>query len=310
MKSYFVLGIIAVLLVSGCVSQTGTPSTGSGAGYGLEITDFSVDQSEVFSGQSVHPTLTVENLGQDVVSKSASFALLIVPGDWNVISGPAGVMADKKVVKFTKNLDPENTVIGTQADSKIMTWTVKPEVDLEKGEQRTDTIFSKIYYDYETVSKGLVWIYPESERTEDNKITSTDTFTATRGPLDIDVSIIPDPTVVEFAGELLTVQILITNIGDGTPYSPGQISAEHYSISEDDRNNVTINIIPKGTGTVLEKVDNSCETDVLLVNNKATVMCDLNITSEVSVKQSYPLEIRVAYGYTTEEQTSVTVTGK
>lgn len=307
MNRYLILGIIATILVSGCVSQTGTVITSGG--YGLEITEFSTDATDVYSGQTTHPTLTVENQGDATVYKTNSLALLIAPLDWEIIQGPSGAKDGKKVAEFKNtNIDHANPVTGSSAETDTLRWTLKSP-GLDAGKEREDVMIAKIYYDYKTSSDGKIWLYTDSDRENNDNKLSSGTFSSSRGPISVDVSVIPDPPIAEYLGQLVTLQILVTNVGDGIPYSPGLINSQNYSIPENYRNNITIDIFP-GTKSSLKVVNNSCPREVLLINGKATIACDLNITSLPSAKQSFPVEVVATYGYTTEQELSVKLTGK
>lgn len=295
--------VIATILISGCISQTS--ASVSGEGYGLEITEFSADRSELYSGQTLHLSLKMENQGESKVYKSSSLALLIVPEDWEVVSSSGTSGNLHKKVKLAKDLDPPDETRGIPGDSGSIRWTLKaPSITNE----RTDTMYARVYYDYNTRAMGKIWIYPESERFEENKKLSTDTFTSTRGPIDIDISVIPDPVVAEFEGEIITLQILLTNVGNGVPYTPGKVNYDlGYSITEDDRNNITLYYI---THESIDTLENTCPSNVQLIDGSAVVMCDLNITGKISAKQSYPIEIRAEYGYIVEKEIEVKVLEK
>jgi len=307
MKRYLVLGLIAVLFVSGCVSQGDTITTGGGDGTGLEIVDFSADRDEVYSEQTVHAVMEIENQGQADVDQKDGMALLITTADWDVVSASGTSEELHKKVKLDKDFDQANPVTGKPGDLATIRWTLKAP-DVEKGKDRSDKIFGRLYYDYNTVSEGQIWIYPDTER-DDDTITSSDTFVSSTGPLDIDVSVIPDPAIAEYSGEIITLQILITNIGDGTPYSPDIVSYEKdYDINETDRNNVHISY---STDSVdLKPIDNACPEEVELVDDSAVVMCDLNTTKKFSAKQSYPVTITTQYGYVVEEEINIDIIGK
>jgi hypothetical protein len=308
MKKMFILAIIAVVMISGCISQSSNGNVIASGGSGLEISDFSLDKSEVYGGQSLHPQITLENLGQDDVFKDVTFAMLIAPSDWKFIAGPSGALPkEKNKVALSRNLRAANPTTGASSEFTTLRWTIEaPELD--KGDERSDSMFAKIYYSYGTESKGKILLYPEAERDDPNKKTSSDSFVTSTGPIDLSVSVIPDPAMAEYVGEYIMLEIVVTNIGDGTAYSQGIITQNNFSISENQRNNISINVRP--AGTTLQVMNNSCPTEAHLVDGTATIACDLNITKALDTKESIPITIEAAYGYTIEDEIDVTILGR
>jgi hypothetical protein len=308
MKKYLIFAIIAVVMVSGCISQSSNGNIISSSGNGLEITDFSLDSSEVYGGQSLHPQITLENQGQDDVFKDVTFAMLIAPSDWEFVAGPSGALPkEKNKVAVSRNLRAANPTTGASAEFTTLRWTLESP-SLDKGDRRSDSMFAKLYYNYNTEAKGKILLYPEAERDEPNKKTSSDSFVTSAGPINLEVSVIPDPAMAEYVGEYIMLEIVVSKQGDGTPYSQGIITQNNFSISENMRNNISISVRP--TGETLKIMNNSCPTEVHLVDGTATIACDLNITKALDTKESIPITIKASYGYTIEKEIDVTIIGR
>src|SRR3989344_8087859 len=84
-QTFLVLGIV---LISGCIG--GGPIVTTPTGFGLEITDFSGDQTSLTELKNLRLTMSVENQGSSLVSKDASLILLNVPSGWEIVSGSGG----------------------------------------------------------------------------------------------------------------------------------------------------------------------------------------------------------------------------
>ncbi len=297
-KIIAILAIFMIIAVSGCVEEQ---QVSGPRGYGLEIVNFTSNLYEVYSDKTVIITMQVENHGETKIDKDYGLALLIIPSDWDV--------TQEKNQAYKKDITFEDELTGTAAGTEFFRWTVKSP-PLAQGLTRTDTITGRIYYDYETSATGNIWIYPESEAFSDqekNVQLNTLSYEKSRGPIDIDISVMPDPVLVYYDQELFTLTITLTNIGDGVVYAPDEITSTIYDLDDDKRNVIDLDI---RLGDNLDIEDNSCYQDVTFFGDTATVICDIEVEDAPSTKQQFPITVTANYGYYKDEDIEVTTIGR
>ena len=111
------LFILPIILIAGCIG--GGPTIVTPSALGLQITDFSGDQTEVQELRTLRLTLAVENQGSTTIASENSLILLTAPNGWtiNSASGATVLASDNTILQFSKDMRPENVVRGTQADA-------------------------------------------------------------------------------------------------------------------------------------------------------------------------------------------------
>ncbi|MEM5804622.1 MAG: hypothetical protein QXU82_02120 [Candidatus Aenigmatarchaeota archaeon] len=287
--------VVMAVLVAGCVGQEPTTPAGgcvTNTVDGLSITCFSTAASELRSQQASTLMLDVENKGESTVGASYGAALLIIPTDWT-LDKPAAQAYPKDL----KNADPAT---GRPADIYQFRWRATAPV-LPRGIPRTDTIIGRVYYDYTTKSNGVIPVYPYGE-----EVTDTASFTSSRGPVEISVSVSPNPPQIELAKEEFSLYIVLTNADTGQVYKNSTVTASNLNLADTQRNVVDLDItLPPG----LEIKDKSCYRNIELIGGKATAICDVTV-NKPAAKQLYPVSITAYYGYMIEAQTTITVTGR
>jgi hypothetical protein len=137
----------------------------------------------------------------------------------------------------------------------------------------------------------------------------TPSFTYTKGPVGLSITVSPSPIVLYEGESRFTVYIKISNLASGTIYAPGSVSSSDVGLTMDEINRVDVAVTP-GTGLSLVTSDGCQGSDQELVAGRdLTMVCDVTVGS-VATFQSFPFEVSVSYGYYTERTTSVTVQGK
>lgn len=302
-KTVILSMLIAVVALSGCIG--GKVQQSDAAGYGLEITDFSSTLTEVFSGKMATIQMSVENKGEYTVNKNYGLALLITSSDWNL---PAGSLPAKN---YTKDLKPADEATGAPAGTSLFRWSLTAPT-IAKGQERTDTLIGRLYYDYQTRSSGNVWIYPEVEATaarDKGEGLEASSFTSTKGPIALDVSVVPDPVIAASSGELFSLLIDIKNTGDGFAYRTKTVTSSDYSIDENELNKINLTItLP--AGITIAPGSEDCYKDAELIGGETSIVCDLSVTNAPSTKKIFPIKVIADYGYYTEESIGVKVVGK
>ncbi len=307
-KITLVLLVLGVMLVAGC-TQGGTPTTTTG--NGLEITDFSSDQTEVYSDSNVRVTASIENQGETTVRQGGGL-LLIGADEW----GPT----DKMLVRsFSKSLRPADPVRGIPADMQIETWTLKAPT-LPRGQTKPFTFTGRVYYDYNTTALGTIFIYPPSEATaarERGETLESSNFVTTKGPVAMTVRVAPDPPVIEMAGETFTIEVTFDNVGGGVSYNYGSVTGvadgndvSRFSISETNLNVLNLQITGLDGSKNLKISSSECYQNIQMVGGRTSIICDVEVLNPPSVKTGYAVSFNAGYGYYSEQQVSISAIGK
>lgn len=289
-KYALILTLAALVLVSGCVNTATTTTSGTG----MEITGFSPSADTTVSDRTTSISMVVENQGESIVENGRWFALLIAPSDWDISKADA-------VQEYKKDLKPADPATGAPAGTYTFRWSPKAPI-LPKGQTRTDKLIGRLYYQYETITSGPVYVYPYGEQTVEKS-----TFTTSKGPIIITATVAPDPPVIENDGESFGVTLVFENVGDGVAFLPDSIFPTNYDIAADEFNFISVDaILPSG----MTFEDSSCLNNIELVNKKATAYCDVKVNKKPSAKTAYTMKFTASYGYYTEKTAEVTVSGK
>lgn len=329
MKEKILISLLAIALVSGCtgISIPGiggtTTTTTTAPASGLEITSFTAEPDTAYNGTTVRISMDVQNLGGATAYDAKSFAFL--SGSNIKITGSstaddaywhrlAGDTTTQEIMTFGKDMKPADVVKGTEGDTKPIKWSLRAP-DLGRGQTRTDTLIGRVYADYQTVVNGNVWVYSEAEsdaaRTSGRTLNKA-SFTSSSGPIAAEVSVNPDPVVIYGSDKTfsMTIKLSIAQTG-ATIYTPGIVTSTASSVSTDDLNKVSLTVTAGDFVIAGDcKVGSSATTTQELVNGKpTTIVCDMTAPTVTTFK-SFPVSIKVDYGYYTEKEVSVTVQGK
>lgn len=310
MNFKILIPILAIVLVSGCtipgLENLSVGQTAGTAGNGLEITSFTADPSTVFSGSSVRLIMEVENQGGTTVENDKDMVYL-TGSNFDSWGGTT-------YTHFDKTMKSSDVVRDIPADTKRFSWSVRAPT-LTAGQTRTDTFIGRVYHDYQTSANGNVWVYSESEaeaaRTSGRPL-YTPSFTYTKGPVGLSVSVSPTPVILYSGEATFTLYIKLSNLATGTIYHTGSVTyatgSESVKIdpSQDQLNWVNVAV----TGSDLTLGDGCTGDQELVAGKEATLVCEVTVNSAPDTFKSYALDVTVSYGYFTERTVSVTVQGK
>jgi hypothetical protein len=305
-SKFFILTLIPILLIAGCTGSGidlggGNPT---GSGQGLEIISFGADPSTVYSNTTIRLTMEVQNLGG--ISVPGSKALVFLTGTnfdkWN-----GGTTYNP----FNSTEMKSNDVVrNIPANTKKFVWSMKAP-SLPAGQTETDSFIGRVYSEYQTVANGNVWAYSESEADaakSAGRSLYTPSFTYTKGPVGLSVSINPNPVILYSGDNTFTMNIRVSNMAQGTIYLPGSVSytGQDVKISSTEMNFVTI---------TAEKADNvnigdGCTGSQELVGGRDTTLTCVVTLPSVDTFESFSIKVTAKYGYYTERTTTVTVQGR
>ncbi|MEM7816837.1 MAG: hypothetical protein QXZ20_02900 [Candidatus Aenigmatarchaeota archaeon] len=105
----------------------------------------------------------------------------------------------------------------------------------------------------------------------------------------------------------MSITIKISNVASGTIYKPNRpTSCSNMALTTDDLNKVSVSIdAPDFSGL------SGCTGEQELISGRpTTLVCDATVISDVTTFKSFPISVKVKYGYYTEKTASVTVQGR
>ncbi len=213
---------------------------------------------------------------------------------------------------FEQDMKATDVVRQIPADSKRFTKSLEAPA-LTPGQTRQDTFIARVYHEYETTANGNVWIYSETEaeaaRTAGRALYRP-SFTYTRGPVGIEVSVSPDPVIIYGTDSSFTLYVKLSNLGAGTIYAPDILTytgeSRSVSLTTEQINRVDVEV---GAGTL--EVGSGCEgAQELIAGKDTTLVCEVTIPGSIPSLASYDLGVSVSYGYYTERTTIVTLQGR
>ncbi|MBN2203384.1 MAG: hypothetical protein JW700_04350 [Candidatus Aenigmarchaeota archaeon] len=312
MKTKLLLTVLSIVLVAGCVDLDMNSISGgsvTGSGRGLEMTSFTAEPSSVFSGSSVRLMMEVENLGGTNVDAGDSVVYITGSNfdDWN--DGSSAVF------ESLKDMRAQDVVRGVPASTDRVTATLTAP-DLEPGQTRNDVFIGRVYHDYKTSANGNIWVYSEAESEasrEAGRSLDAPSFTYTKGPVGIAVSVSPTPIILYDEGEnSFTAFITISNLASGTIYAPGSLNYDSNSVqlTMDQMNRVDVDVVPDSGLNILSSEDCEGQDLELVAGRDLVLVCDIEVNDDVPTFESFSFDVTVSYGYYTEERASVTIQGR
>ena len=325
MKLKILIPILAIVFVAGCTIP-GLDSLGLGGttllgGNGLEIVTFTAEPTPIFSGSAVRITAEIENKGGTTVNNSSALVYLtgsnIDIGNTNGDYWYGKETKDRQSIRhFSKEMKPENVVRGTPADIERLYWSlVAPTIT--PGQTRLDTFILRVYNEYSSGANGNIWVYTNAEAEATRaagRALRTSSFTTVSGPIAVNVRLTPSAIVLYENENQFTFNIEITNTQSGTIYKSGSIplgtnNPNDLSLDADtELNHVTVDVDTNGVLQISE-----CTSEQEIFGGRSmTLVCEVTIptSSTPATFRSYPVNVKVNYGYYTEREASVTVQGK
>jgi len=292
------------VIVSGCVGQeAGVISCpGEGVTDGVTITDFSFDFNEIYGGESVGLTFTVENFGgedgtlnsyqlfgPDMVTSGATSM------QWEVTSG------DITSTGIAEDLSAPNMDLGIPGGMYTELWTILAPSGLTV--ETPVNLNIRTTYEYDTYFSGVLTVmtqsYLGSLPPEDRKALiqsgglSARCFTG--GPIQLEAAAgthFVDPSGTK------TIRFIVTNVGSGYPFWGG--TGMYTDISDSTKYRIHVPAQISGIVTCAE------DTVVLSRGEIGTFDCTFDSPSPTA-KTDYNFQINVEYYYWQDSATAIKV---
>lgn len=323
MNKAILLTTLAIVAIAGCtggqlpIPWITSPTTFAG-GTGLVITEFVLDNTEVYSNRSAKVSMTVTNKGGSTVPDGEALAVLQGSALRSDFSADGGLYWTNRGTTTSvyqdmgKDMKPYDPVRDVPADEKILNWYLTSPTGISAGTTRNDIFIGRLYYDYSTTVTGNVWVYSEAESDAakaGGRSLNQNSFTSTSGPVALYVTVRPTNVVVSSTDNTFTMQVKVSNVGGGTVYSQGAVDYVTPDLTidaETELNRLSVDITaPAGWSGYTD-----CEeADLELVKGEAVLTCDVTVGVPTTFR-SDQLKIVADYGYWVERTASVTVSGK
>jgi hypothetical protein len=285
MEKIVLAALLLSVFLSGCTFLGGGTS-GSGVASGVIIKSFGPDISEVYPGDDVVFTATVENVGgEDATAVAAK--LYGLGSNWGFTSG-----YQTSIGELTRS----QTDIPGGSDEFV--WTATAPTGLKTDQTYPATI--RVKYAYMTTAVAAVKVYnSEYLRTRPNeasaisKSAGIDSFSVTKAPLTISLNGVARPIIYRGSGQTYTVSALISNVGQGYPFDSDEndmgITIRSMTVAGSDCTGQTFPVdvrLPRG-GT-------------------KSFSCKFTVP-DVSEYTTIPVEVEVNYNYFVDSSATVTV---
>ena len=293
MKKYAMLSLLLVVFLAGCTlpSLPGSGSTGTGVATGVIIKSFAPDISEVYSGDSVILSATVENVGEEDAT-GVVMTLFGLGTDWN-----GGTLPPPVDVSDLQKSQSQYDIPGGLYDT---TFEVKSPDNL--AVDNTYTAGLRVTYSYMTEASGLLKVYDydylKTIPTQAETIMKTaalSSFKSTKAPVGIQLSGVSRPLVYRTtSSNAASITVQIYNAGQGFPYTtdPGD-----RTITID---SVTVN------GQACSNWADIAKTPTIPRTGKTSFACKFTVPS-VAEFQTIPIEISLSYSYYVDGSTTIGV---
>jgi len=219
--------LIAAIGIAGCAgigNQGGGTQelacTGAGMTDGILITDFSFDFNQIYGGESVGLTLTVENEGGSTgtLQSYQLFGPDFGTGtmQWEITSGTA------TATSLGKSLSAPNPDLNIPGGMETVLWTIKAPSGLTVETPQNFNI--RTTYEYSTVFSGILSVmsssYLQSLPADQRKtLIQSGGLSAscyTGGPIQVEAA--AGTHFVDPAGASKTIRFKVTNVGAGFPF--------------------------------------------------------------------------------------------
>jgi len=282
-KALILLSLIFLVYLSGCINQEKKGTT-----TGVIIKTFKPDISEIFSGDSVVFTLTIENVGEEDAS-NVQAKLFGLGTDWTWDSS-------KQTIGSLMKSDSQADIPGGTGDA---TWDATSPSGLKVDNSYTAGV--RVYYSYKTTASGTIWVYNQNylkaNPTEAEEIMGSSgiaSFSVTKAPVNISLSGVARPLIYRSGTQSSSLSILIDNEGQGYPYRETETDME-----------ITVTKFKVANTDCLTTISDT--TPRLPRSGQKSISCTFNLPSEVVEYTTIPVEVELSYNYYLDGSTTVKV---
>jgi hypothetical protein len=299
-KLPFLFLILAIVVLSGCV----TGPTAPGAGAGITILSFQAIPTQVASGDNVQLALQIQNQGSSMAKDVKVRLFGIDPSEWEV--------------GFTRLEQDIGDMLGARegvpGETKTIYWTIQAP-SLPVGISQLYEPIVRIYYRYTTTAVQQISIVSESEFKDlyaTGQTLPIKSTVYTQGPLTLSVTNKPVYASENWQRKWFPISVKITNTGNGVLRAePGWGWAPSIGGATLEYP-VKVKIeMPPGLELRGDCADYEWGKWVSLFQNKEyEISCDVYITRTPEVREDKTIKITLEYDYYISTKTQITVQGR
>lgn len=306
--SLLLIPLVAIVLISGCI----TGPTGAATGPGLVIQDFSSDFTQVQSGERVRLQLKVQNQGEVKAERVKAELAGIDTDQWMGF----GFGQAEQDLGDIQGVDPET---GIQGGTKNVYWDLEAP-DYPKGITQPETAIVKVSYDYKTTAQKPVTLVDENElRTikQQGRTLPSQPTVYTSGPISIEIQ---TGDFVKTSGDFGSYDVFPIHVKlRNTQWTAGGtvVPDGYYGFGFAGEANYPVELTitpPDGTNFVYSGFGgySDCGTNVIVDlwrGDEYDVVCELEVTEPPAFRTDKNILVEANYRFQSEASTQITVIG-
>ncbi len=296
--------IVGVVFVSGCIGQTKT----TGAAKGLSIQSFSPDFEEVRSGEEITLSALIENVGEADATGISVQLFGLNFNEWNLQGD------NPKKQSILRKADPTQDMPG---ESYEFNWNLQSPPNLRVDNTYTANI--RTYYKYQTsavatlrfMSYDYIKSLPADEFEKAKKSAGVVQSTVSSAPISASINVGSRPLIVYSDGDTYSVQLTITNVGNGNPF---KLNADYPGyggpLDSSDLYYVDVDIDTDLDLDCSNTLDTAKSGELRLTRGTSkTLFCTATIPSveDLGNTKDYTVTVNLNYGYYTDASTKIKV---
>jgi hypothetical protein len=296
LKFLFVLPIITIILISGCI---GPLAPSQPTGKGVVIQEWVPDFSQVNSAEPVKLQLKVQNIGDSKAENvEAEIIGIDVEKEWN-----------GNKIKDLGDLQKPDYVSNTPGESKTEEWRLTAP-KLPKGTDFEYEPIIRVSYDYITIAHKPITLVDRDELRriiQQGKSLPSKPTTSSAGPLSVEIRT-GDYVKTAKIDDPFPIYILITNDlwesgGSVIPKTGWGTTEKDYPVK------VTIKT-PEGTTLISSEKCSTTGVEIDLWQGKtAEITCEVKIDTPPEYRQEKLIEVKLDYRYYIDASTKIKVIG-
>ncbi len=307
-KNILPLLLLGMVFISGCIGQTPTLKEGRG----LSVKSFSPDFEEVRSGEEITLTALIENVGENDADDVEVQLFGLNLDEWDLLAGD-----NPQPLNILRKAD---TALDLPGESFEFSWNLESPYDM-----RVDNIYTaniRTYYKYTTsalatlrfMSYDYIKSLPSQDFEEAKDSTGVTQSSVTAAPISASVNVGNRPLVVYKDEDTFSVQLIITNVGNGNPFRP----SEDYPGQPNDDSTLASKDLYYVDVDIDTGLDLDCSNTLgskksgelrLTRGTSRTLFCTATIPSRAGLgnTKDYAVTVNLEYGYFIDASTKIKV---
>ncbi|MFB6099809.1 MAG: hypothetical protein ABEK16_00920 [Candidatus Nanohalobium sp.] len=306
-KRQVILLFAVAVIASGCgTTTTQNQNTGSSV---ISVNTFEAIPNPVPAGQTMTLNMELENTGDAPARQVAAR-----------VFGPAWLNSQYSKAERTETF---GTLRAKSESSpsvpKTATWSFSNTPGLKENREATYTIFSKIFYSYETTATAEFKLVSGSRYREQGYTQTDASVENSQAPIQLDIRGTTPKIYYDSDGGDVTSEIcvVVNNEGEGTAFTGGEQSGRAYEMGNAKKDTVKLTISARGD-IQFQRADKNGNfrnpltvQNLKLINGQEGYQCfTMRASSLTNSETNVNVNLEAQYNYKKETQTQVTVEGR